>query len=144
MRLAQAITSSEVLGSSWRYLSSQVSRRRRPWIKAAPRVASQIKIRGQPPSRGVAMKGVGLGVAGGVAAGMLAEKILHGGSGSASNAGLAQNSGLGSPGMFDDAPANNPVAREPEQRPVDFVNGDGWGGDIAVAGGGDDQGGGGW
>ena len=99
---------------------------------------------GQPPARGVGMMGVGLGVAGGVAAGMLAEKMLHGGSGSPSNAGLAQNSGLGSPGMFDDAPANNPAARELEQRPVDFGNGDGWGGDNADAGGGDDQGGGGW
>ena len=99
---------------------------------------------GQPPSRGVGMMGVGLGVAGGVAAGMLAEKMLHGGSGSGSNAGLAQNAGLGSPGMFDDASANNAAARELEQRPVDFGNGDGWGGDSADAGGGDDQGGGGW
>lgn len=101
---------------------------------------------GQPPSRGVGMMGVGLGVAGGVAAGMLAEKMLHGGSGSASNAGLAQSSGLGSPGMFDDAQAGNPAARELEQRPVDFGNGDGWGGDSADTGGGggDDQGGGGW
>ena len=99
---------------------------------------------GQAPSRGSGLMGVGLGVAGGVAAGMLAEKMLHGGHDSSSNAGLAQGSGLGSPGMFDDAQVNNPAARELEQRPVDFGNGDGWGGDNADAGGGDDQGGGGW
>ena len=105
---------------------------------------------GQAPSRGAGLMGVGLAAAGGVAAGMLAEKLLHGGHDSGSNAGLAQGSGLGSPGspgspgMFDDAPVNNAAARELEQRPVDFGNGDGWGGDNADAGGGDDQGGDGW
>jgi hypothetical protein len=99
---------------------------------------------GQAPSRGGGLMGVGLAAAGGVAAGMLAEKMLHGGSGSGSNAGLAQGSGLGSPGMFDDAPAENAAARELEQRPVDFGNGDGWGADNADAGGGGDQGGDGW
>ena len=100
---------------------------------------------GQAPSRGGGLMGVGLGVAGGVAAGMLAEKLLHGGNALGSNAGLAQGSGLGSPGMFDDAAADNPAARELAQRPVDFGNGDGWGGDNADAGGGGDAGGGdGW
>ena len=99
---------------------------------------------GQAPSRGVGMMGVGLAAAGGVAAGMLAEKLLHGGNGPGSNAGLAQSSGLGSPGMFDDAPADNAAARELEQRLVDFGNGDGWGGDSADAGGGGDQDEGGW
>ena len=99
---------------------------------------------GQAPSRGVGLMGVGLAAAGGVAAGMLAEKLLHGGHDSGSNAGLAQGSGVGSPGMFDAAPADNAAARELEQRPVDFGNGDGWGGDNADAGGGDDQGGDGW
>jgi hypothetical protein len=99
---------------------------------------------GQAAPRGAGLMGVGLAAAGGVAAGMLAEKLMHGGSGSASNTGLAQGSGLASPGMFDDAQASNPAARELEQRPIDFGNGDGWGGDNTDADGGSDQGGDGW
>ncbi len=110
---------------------------------AAPGYAPQPGY-GQAPSRGSGLMGVGLAAAGGVAAGMLAEKLLHGGNGAGSNAGLAQGSGLLSPGMFDDAPVDNPAARELEQRPVDFGNGDDWGGDNADAGGGGDQDGGGW
>ena len=104
---------------------------------------------GQAPSAGSGLMGVGLGVAGGVAAGMLAEKLLHGGDHGNSNAGsnYGQSNpavGGGGGGFFDDAaPANvNPAAQELEQRPVDFGNGDGWGGGDAGGGGGGGDGGG--
>ena len=106
---------------------------------------------GQAPSAGSGLMGVGLGVAGGVAAGMLAEKLLHGGdhgnSNAGSNYGQSNPAAGGGSGFFDDAaPANyNPAAQELEQRPVDFGNGDGWGGGDAGGGGGGDGGGdGGW
>ena len=107
---------------------------------------------GQAPSAGSGLMGVGLGVAGGVAAGMLAEKLLHGGDHGNSNAGsnYGQSNPAAGGGFFDNAaPANyNPAAQELEQRPVDFGNGDGWGGGDAGGGGGggggDGGGDGGW
>jgi len=98
----------------------------------------------QQPSSGPGMLGVGLAAAGGVAAGMLAERLLDGGH--RESAGNAVRDGGGSglvPGMFDDVPGNG-AARELEDRPVDFGNGDGWGGGDAGgdSGGGSDDGGG--
>lgn len=93
-----------------------------------------------PAGGGSGLLGVGLAAAGGVAAGMLAERLLDG----HRDARDAADPGLGGgyvPGMFDDA--GNDAARDLEQRPIDFGNGDGWGG--GDVGGGDGGGGdGGW
>lgn len=89
----------------------------------------------QPGSGRSGLLGAGLAGAGGFAAGMLAEKMLHGHDdaprereGGGGQAGLA-------PGMFDDAGGD-----DLSQRSIDFGSGDGWGGD---GGGGSDGGGGG-
>jgi hypothetical protein len=89
---------------------------------------------------GSGLMGVGLAAAGGLAAGMLAEKLLHGGHESGTNAPAAAGSSGLVPGLFDNAPADDAVARAIDQRPVDFGTGDDWGGD----GGGADDNGGGW
>jgi hypothetical protein len=101
----------------------------------------------QPTSNGPGMLGVGLAAAGGLAAGMLAERLLDGGhrdAGGATAAGSSGGAGL-VPGMFDDAPGGG-ATREIEDRPIDFGNGDGWGGGDAGGdgGGGDGGDGGGW
>lgn len=95
-----------------------------------------------PGSGGPGMMGVGLGVAGGLAAGMLAEKLLHGGHDQGS---IPRDSGGSSgiiPGSFD-AGADN-AASELTRRDIDFGSGDGWsdggggGADMGGGGGGDD------
>ena len=88
--------------------------------------------------------GIGLAAAGGVAAGMLAEKLLHGSHDPTSNLSSALGGSAIAPGLFDDAASDNAAARELEQRPVDFGNGDGWGGDDASGGGGADDSSDGW
>lgn len=97
-----------------------------------------------PGSGGPGMMGVGLGVAGGLAAGMLAEKLLHGGHDERSLPRDRADAGGGSglvPGSFD-AGADN-AASELTRRDIDFGSGDGWtggdggGGDMG-SGGGDD------
>ena len=96
----------------------------------------------QPMSGGSGMLGVGLGVAGGVAAGMLAEKLLHEGHDGSRN--LPGNADVGGgqggliPGSFDNGGG---AADELASRDIDFGSGDGWGG--GDAGGGDFGGGGG-
>ncbi|MBW8844924.1 MAG: tetratricopeptide repeat protein [Burkholderiales bacterium] len=94
----------------------------------------------QPSSGGPGLMGVGLGVAGGVAAGMLAEKLLHEGHDDRS---IPRDRDVGGngliPGSFDNG--GNSAADELSRRDVDFGNGDGWGG--GDAGGGDFGGGGG-
>ncbi len=92
---------------------------------------------GQQPSGGMGLMGVGLAAAGGVAAGMLAEKMLHGGHDTAGSA--ASGMGANSTSLFDQPPMDNAAARELEQRPVDFGNGDGWGGDVGGGGSSDDS-----
>jgi hypothetical protein len=77
---------------------------------------------------------------------MLAERLLDGGHRDTGGNNAVRGDGGGSglvPGMFDDAPASG-AARELEDRPIDFGNGDGWGGGDAGgdSGGGGD--GGGW
>lgn len=92
-----------------------------------------------PASGGPGMLGVGLGVAGGVAAGMLAEKLLHEGHDDRSLPRDRGDVGGGSgliPGSFDAGDAGNELA----SRDIDFGSGDGWGG--GDAGGGDFSGGG--
>jgi len=92
----------------------------------------------QPTSGGPGMLGVGLAAAGGVAAGMLAEKLLHEGHDERS---IPRDSGTGSglvPGSFDSDSSS--AANDLASRDVDFGSGDGWGGG---GGGGDDFSGGG-
>ncbi len=91
---------------------------------------------GQPQAPGMGMMGVGLAAAGGVAAGMLAEKMLHGGHDSSRNTGQPIDAGNASGDYFDKSLIANPAAQELEQRPVDFGNGDGWGGGDDAGGGG--------
>ena len=101
---------------------------------------------GMAPGRGPGMMGVGLGVAGGVAAGMLAERMLHGNQAQAAtpNPGAAPAEGGGGmvPGMFEGAPGADPL----RDRAVDFGNGgadwDSGGGSVDLgsgSGGGDDS-----
>jgi len=80
----------------------------------------------------------GLAVAGGVAAGMLVDEMLHRRQG----AGTDQLSGL-QHGMFDAPPAYDDAASELERRSVDFGNGGDWdasSGDANPGGGSDDGG----
>ena len=94
----------------------------------------------QPQSGGMGgMMGVGLAAAGGVAAGMLAEKYLHGQSAPASAPAHDQNSftNNAAPQAFDaDAQALN-------DRSIDFGNGNDWDSGSADAGSFDSSGGGG-
>jgi hypothetical protein len=94
---------------------------------------------GQAPGAGSGMLGVGLAAAGGVAAGMLASRLLEGHHDATPSAPVATPAGGLVPGMFDDASVDDTAAHELEQRDVDFGGGDGWGGD-----GGSDQGSDGW
>ncbi len=96
----------------------------------------------QAPSNGRGLMGVGLGVAGGVAAGMLAERLLHGGHDERS---LPSSAGAGAPGGLMPGSFGGGdfgAADELTRRDIDFGSGDGWGG--GDAGGGSDGGGGDW
>ena len=94
---------------------------------------------GQAPGGG--MLRTGLAAAGGVAAGMLAEKWLEG-----RHEGNVDNGGGGYGGGYDNSSAD--AARELENRPIDFGSGNDWdsgggggGGDnFTPSGGGDDGG----
>ncbi len=94
-----------------------------------------------PTSGGPGLMGVGLAAAGGVAAGMLAEKLLHGHDDQRS---IPRDDGGSAggliPGSFDNGGYNS-AADDLSRRDVDFGSGDGWGG--GDAGGGDFGGGGG-
>lgn len=83
---------------------------------------------------GSSLLGTGIAVAGGVAAGMLAEKLFEG----HRDSGLGSNFSPGNralePGMFDDRSSNAAAAQELEQRPIDLGAGDGWGGGDVDAG----------
>jgi len=95
---------------------------------------------GYAPQRpGSGMLGVGLGAAGGVAAGMLAERMLN--SRREGNADHASTS----PGFFD-APQGGSGADDLANRPIDFGTGaDDWGSGSSDAGSSDGgDGGGGW
>ncbi len=90
---------------------------------------------------GSGLLGTGLAVAGGVAAGMLAERLFEGHRESAGLGGGAGNlgSGLGAgsigTGLLE-GELEDPSARELQDRPIDFGSGNGWGDDAADASGG--------
>lgn len=88
---------------------------------------------------GPGLMGVGLAAAGGVAAGMLAERMLRGGSEERSlppdHASAGGAGGL-IPGSFGDGGADD-LAQELTRRDIDFGSGDGWG-DGDAGGGSDD------
>ena len=69
----------------------------------------------------------GMAVAGGVAAGMLAEKLLEGQRESGAGAGLLP-ANRAEPISFDDRSAHNAAADELERRSIDMGNGADWGG----------------
>lgn len=107
---------------------------------------------GYGPGRGSGMLGTGLAVAGGAAAGMLAERMLHGDKNDGSAAGGSGNPALDglTPGAFDDA--SDASAQELARRDIDIGSGSDWerddapgpfadndhGGDFGGDAGGDD------
>ncbi len=96
---------------------------------------------GYPAQRqGSGMLGVGLGAAGGVAAGMLAERMLH----SRRDGGADRDTGT--PGGFFDSPQDGGGSIDLDNRPIDFgTGGNDWdAGSSDGGGGGGDDGGGGW
>jgi hypothetical protein len=81
------------------------------------------------------MLGVGLAAAGGVAAGMLAERLMEGGhheSMAAVPSSLNQDGLV--PGMFDSQSTQSSAAYELEQQPVDFGSGADWADDASGSG----------
>jgi hypothetical protein len=100
---------------------------------------------GQAPGAGSGLLGTGLAVAGGLAAGVLAEKLIEGHRGSSADNGsspLGNAPSNSNAGLFDIGPdSDNAAARELEQRQVDFGSGDGWGGSDSGGGSSDDSGG---
>lgn len=96
------------------------------------------------PSASGGLLKTGLAVAGGVAAGMMVDEMLHRrqGSGIGTGTGTGQLSGL-QPGLFDSAQTDD-AAGELERRSVDFGNGGDWdagSSDSDSGGGGSDDGG---
>ena len=97
---------------------------------------------GVPPAGRSGLLGTGLAVAGGVAAGMLAEKLFEGHRESPPPASNVGSGGL-TPGYFDDPAPDNAAARELELRQIDSgtgAGGDGWGADDADMGSSSDDG----
>ena len=84
------------------------------------------------PSAGSGLLGTGMAVAGGVAAGMLAEKLFEGHRDTSLGSNFSSGTRGLEPGLFDDQSAGDAAARELEQRPIDVGAGDGWGGDVDV------------
>lgn len=97
---------------------------------------------GVPPAGRSGLLGTGLAVAGGVAAGMLAEKLFEGHRDAPPPASNVGSGGL-TPGYFDDPAPDNAAARELEERQIDSgtdAGGDGWGADAADVGSSSDDG----
>jgi hypothetical protein len=103
----------------------------------------------QGPGAGSGLLGTGLAVAGGVAAGMLAERLFEGHRDTSGQGAGALGAGLGAGGLGAalgsgslDGDIANPAARELEERPIDFGSGDGWSSDAGDnSGGSSDDGG---
>jgi len=80
------------------------------------------------PAAGNGLWGTGMAVAGGVAAGMLAEKLFEGHRESATPSAFAPANRAPEPASVDDRSARNTAADELEQRSIDMGNGEDWGG----------------
>ena len=78
-----------------------------------------------PAARGGGLLGTGMAVAGGVAAGMLAEKMFEGHRDGGAAAARADNA---TPGLFGGSSVDDAAAHDLEQRDVDFGSGNDWGG----------------
>lgn len=101
-----------------------------------PATAGGLGYGAMPPQQGSGLLGVGLAAAGGVAAGMLAERLMEGGhheSMAAAPSTLNQD-GLVPGIMFDDASNQPSAAYELEQQSVDFGSGADWADDVSGAG----------
>jgi hypothetical protein len=81
-----------------------------------------------PVPGGSSLLGTGLAAAGGVAAGMLVEKLLEGHREQALGPNAMPDPGPFATGIIDRESPSETAARELEQRPIDFGSGDGWGG----------------
>jgi hypothetical protein len=82
---------------------------------------------------GSGLLGTGMAVAGGVAAGMLAERLLEGHrEPAATTLWPSAPASAVAPAMpdFEDTQIDVATARELEERPIDMGTGDGWGGDV--------------
>jgi hypothetical protein len=100
-----------------------------------PAAAGGLGYGAMPPQQGSGLLGVGLAAAGGVAAGMLAERLMEGGhheSMAAAPSSLNQDGLV--PGMFDDASTQSSAAYQLEQQSVDFGSGADWADDASGAG----------
>ena len=90
---------------------------------------------GAVPRPGSGLLGVGLAAAGGVAAGLLAERLMSAGSHDSAAASAAPVGGDALvPGLFDDAVDQPSAASALEEQPIDFGGGDDWGGDFSIGG----------
>ena len=87
-------------------------------------------------SPGAGLMGVGLAAAGGVAAGMLAEKFLERGHEQRSDNGVLEPNAFANPASLRDEDA-----RALEDRQIDFGSGNDWGDDVAASSGSADTGG---
>lgn len=98
---------------------------------------------GAAPSQGPGLMGVGLAAAGGVAAGMLAERMLHGSDHDRSGGGGNIPATVGA---FDGGGYDDSAARDLASRDIDFGSGNSWdaGGGGGDFGGSDGGGGGDW
>ena len=81
-----------------------------------------------PAAAGNGLWGTGMAVAGGVAAGMLAEKLFEGQRESGSGAAFLPAYRASEPAGVDDRSARDAAAQELERRSIDMGNGDDWGG----------------
>ncbi len=138
---------------AWRVLSTRRQAAPAPGYLPAPGAGTPMAAGGYGPSygpgsmpgpagsAGSGLLGTGLAVAGGVAAGMLAEKLLSDRQSGPTNPLFPDTARGLDGGLLDARPADDPAARELEERPVDFGNGDGWSDGDAGGGGGSSDGG---
>ena len=104
-------------------------------VAGYPAAAGGLGYGAMPPQQGSGMLGVGLAAAGGVAAGMLAERLMEGGHHETMAAAPASPNQDGLvPGMFDDTVSASPAAYELESQQIDFGSGADWADDASGAG----------
>lgn len=129
---------------AWRALGAR-QQARPQWPPAMPAAAGPLPTGGAagatgfsgyapapaPPAPAAAGNGLwrtGMAVAGGVAAGMLAEKLFEGQRESGGGAASLPTHRASEPGGVGDRSARDAAAQELEQRSIDMGNGDDWGG----------------